>query len=73
MEVNVYTITHGVKYNLRVDGKNKGGRPRLANGARLTLLIRYSKDQRASWKRKAKAAGLKVGTWLKKLADEAPD
>lgn len=52
--------------------KKKRGRPRIQNGARLTMLLKYSKAQRESWRRKAKRAGLPVGTWLKKLADEAP-
>lgn len=60
-----------VKYNTAM--ARKRGRPKLKNGARLTMLIKYSKEQRESWKRKAKAAGLPVGTWLKKLADEAPE
>lgn len=57
-----------------IDGmKKKRGRPPLKNGARLTMLIKYSKDQRESWKRKAGNAGLPVSTWLKKLADEATE
>lgn len=50
----------------------KRGRPRIKNGAKLMMTLKYSRGQRETWKRKAAKAGLPVGTWLKKLADEAP-
>lgn len=53
--------------------REKRGRPPIGNGAKITMLIRYSKEQREDWKRKSAKAGLPVGTWLKKLADEAPE
>lgn len=52
--------------------KNKGGRPRIENGERHLFTFKYSKKRRANWERKAKKAGMPLGTWLKKLADEAP-
>ena len=65
-------MSHVKGYNYPVKKKNLGGRPRMKNGARLMMTIKYSRQQRESWKRKAERAGLPVGTWMKKLADEAP-
>lgn len=48
------------------------GRKKIKNGAKLMMSFRYSEEQRSNWKRKAKKAGLKVSTWLKKLADKEP-